>query len=302
MLAQPGPEALDRVALRPLLEHVLGDVEGVVVDGVALHPQGQALDQRRAAAFARLLDRAFRLAVDGEHVGAVDDHAVEAVRLGAVGDVLGREAEVRRSRVRPLVVVADEHHRQAADAGHVHRLVRVAARGRPLAEPADRDALLLADPEGERAADRDREHRREVADHRDRPEPQVGHVDVAVPPARGAVHPAHVVGEDAPGLQAAHDVHAQVAVKRRADVVGLHRRRDPDRGGLVPASRVERAGDLALLVEDVSALLEPARDQHVAVDRQQVLAVETRLPDLGQRADRLRFTRDRHRPETLSAR
>jgi hypothetical protein len=45
--------------------------------------------------------------------------------------------------------------------------VRVASRGRALAEPGDGNALLLADAEGERAADGDRKHRRQVADHRD---------------------------------------------------------------------------------------------------------------------------------------
>ena len=187
VLAQPGAEALDRIALGPLLEQLLGDVEGVVVDGVALHAERQALDQRRPAALARLLDRALRLAVDGEHVGAVDDHALEAVGLRAVGEVLDGVLEVRRRRVRPLVVVADEHDREAPHAGEVHPLVRVAARGRALAEPADRDALLLADPERERAADGDREHRRQVADHRDQAEPRVGHVHVAVPALRRPV-------------------------------------------------------------------------------------------------------------------
>src|SRR5213082_295199 len=55
------------------------------------------------------------------------------------------------------------------------------------------------------------------------------------------------------------------------DVDVVHRGRNADRGGFVPAPRVERAGDLALLVEDVAALLDPARDQHVAVDAEQVL-------------------------------
>ena len=41
---------------------------------------------------------------------------------------------------------------------------------RAFAEPGDRDALLLADAERERAADGDGKHRRQVADHRDQPE------------------------------------------------------------------------------------------------------------------------------------
>ena len=88
VVAQPGAEALDRVALRPLLEHLLGDVGRVVVHRVALHAEAQALDQRRAAALARLLDRALGLAVDGEHVGSVHDDALEPVGRGAVGEVL----------------------------------------------------------------------------------------------------------------------------------------------------------------------------------------------------------------------
>ena len=76
---------------------------------------------------------------------------------------------------------------------------------------------------------------------------------------------------------------------------GAHRRRDADRRGLVAAAGVERAGDLPLPVEDVPALLDPARDQHVPVDAEQVLAVEARVPDLAQGADRLRSRGDRHR-------
>src|SRR2546423_1867205 len=81
---QPGAEPYDRVALGPALEHLLRHVERVGVDGVTLHPQRQALDQRRPAAVARLVDRRLRLSVDGQDVGAVDDHAVEAVPLRAI--------------------------------------------------------------------------------------------------------------------------------------------------------------------------------------------------------------------------
>ena len=154
--AKPVAVALDRVLLRPLLEHVLRDVERVVVHRMPLHAEREALDQGRSAAGASLLDRALRLAVHGEDVGAVDDDALEAVGGGAIGDVLDRVAEVRRRRIRPLVVVADVHDRQAPDAREVHALVRVASRGRAFAEPADGDALVAADPECERHSRRDR--------------------------------------------------------------------------------------------------------------------------------------------------
>ena len=80
---------------------------------------------------------------------------------------------------------------------------------------------------------------------------------------------------------------------------GAHRGRDADRRRLVPAARVERAGDLPLAVEDVPALLDPARDQHVAVDAEQVLAVEARLLHLLERAARLGYARDRHADRRL---
>jgi hypothetical protein len=155
----------------------------------------------------------------------------------------------------------------------------------------------VADPECERAAGRDRQHRGQVADHRDQPELRVGHVDVAVPPVRGPVLAAHVLREDPPRLDPTRDVDAHVAVERCADVVRAHRRRDSYRRRLVAAARVERAGDLALAVEDVAPLLDTAGDQHVAVGAEQVVAVEARLAHLVKRPDGLCLSRDRHRAE-----
>ena len=159
---------------------------------------------------------------------------------------------------------------------------------------------LLADAERECATDGDGEHRGQVADHRDHPELRVGHVHVAVAAARRAVLAAHVLGEDPPGLDTARDVDAHVAVERRPDVFSSHRRGDADGGCLVAAAGVEGAGDLPLFVEDVPALLDPAREQHVAVDPEEVLAVETRLADLVQGGDGLGFPGDRHGVETLT--
>ena len=197
-------------------------------------------------------------------------------------------------RVRPLVVVADEDDGQLADAREVHPFVGVAARHGAFAGPRDRDAPLLADAERERAADSHRQHRGQVADHRDQPEVHVGHVHVAVLAVRRPVGAAHVLREDAPRLDAARDVDAHVSVQRSADVVGAHRHRHADRRGLVAAARVERAWDLPLAVEDVAALFDAARDQHVAIDLEQVLAVEAPLLHLLERAARLGYACDRH--------
>jgi hypothetical protein len=178
--------------------------------------------------------------------------------------------------------------------------VGVTAGRRAFAVPRDRDALLVADPEGERRADGHREHGGKVADHGDQAQLGIGHVDVSISAPRRPVLAAHVLREDPPGLDPASDVDAHVAVERCAHILRAHGRRDADRGRFVAAPGVERARDLPLLVEDVPALLDPARDQHGAVDPEQVLAVETCFADLAQRADRLGFADDRHRARTLT--
>src|SRR5829696_8607592 len=100
-----------------------------------------------------------------------------------------------------------------------------------------------------------------MADHGDEPEPIVGHMDVAVLALRRPVHAAHELGEDAPGLHAADDVDAHVAVERRANILRSHRRADADGRGFVPAAGVEASRDLSLLVKDVAALLDsPGED------------------------------------------
>src|SRR5919206_466971 len=53
----------------------------------------------------------------------------------------------------------------------------------------------------------------------------IGSLHVPVLALRRPVGTAHVLREDSPGLDAAHDVHAHVAVQRRPDVAGAHRRR-----------------------------------------------------------------------------
>ena len=165
----------------------------------------------------------------------------------------------------------------------------IAAGSRALAAPGDGDALLLANPECERHSHGDGQHRRQVADHRVQAEVCIPDVDVAVATVGRTVDAAHVLGEDPPRLDSTRDVHAHVPLQRAPDVVGSHRGRDAHGRGLVAAPRVERAGDLSLLVEDVAPLLDSAGDQHVAVDAQEVLAIEAGVLHFLERADRLGF-------------
>src|SRR2546430_16188868 len=71
--------ALDRIAARPELEHLLGYVAHVVVRAMAVHPHGHALDQRPPATGPRTLAGLGGRLEHGLHVVAVDLHAGEAV-------------------------------------------------------------------------------------------------------------------------------------------------------------------------------------------------------------------------------
>jgi len=71
---------------------------------------------------------------------------------------------------------------------------------------------------------------------------------------------------------------------------------------LADAIAIQEAGAFSMVLELMPEQLAPAdpgghhRHEHHA-DSEQVVPVETRLSHLGQRADRLGFTRDRHEAE-----
>ena len=206
----------------------------------------------RARSIGRL-----RGAVDGDDVGAVDDRPAKAVRGRPLGQVRHAVLEVRRRGVGEAVVVEHEHDREAAHARQVHRLVRVAARRAAVAQPAERDARLAC-ARGRRARSRP-----PPAASRGGARPSSACRGPTSPrwtlPSRPRVGPSlrpEVLGDDAPGRHSAHDVHAEVALGGAADVLRRHGPGRADRGRLVAATRVERAGDPALPVERVAALLD----------------------------------------------
>ena len=297
VLAHPDLEAAHRVGRGPAIVHLGRHVGRIVMHCVALHAQRHQLECGGPAARARALDRRARLAVDGEHVGAVDDDALEPVRRPARGQRGGGEVEVRRRGVGELVVVDHEHDREPPHAGEVHRLVRRAVGRRAVAEPAERDARLTAHAERERGADGDRQDRGQVG--RPREDADAGRdvlgAQVGVAAVGRPAHAAHVLAEHAPRLDAAVEVQAEVAVQRRRHVLGRHGRRHADRGRLVALAGVERPGQLALLVEHVPALVEAPREQQRMQDAQERVAVESERSRLLEPASGLRSPHARNR-------
>ncbi len=229
-------EALDRVFLAPVLELLRRHVAGVVVLGVALHAEGLGLDQRRAAAAPRPLDRPPRGLVDRQHVVAVDDLARDAVGRGARRDVLDPHLPVGGRRVGPAVVLDDQHQRHLEHRGEVQPLVEVARRGAAVADVGEGHQVLALHAAGERHAGHHRDHRAEHRDRRHQAARQVAEVGVAVLAAGRAVALGHVLHHDLARLDAPHEHRPQVADQRPHEVLRLegvgaaHRRSPPGRG------------------------------------------------------------------------
>ena len=94
----------DRVAPLPLLVQLLRHVAHVVVRAVAVHAHRLTLDQGGTSSGPRQIDRRARGLEDVLDVVAVDVHARESVRMGAL-DRVHRELELVRRRVREPVVL-----------------------------------------------------------------------------------------------------------------------------------------------------------------------------------------------------
>ena len=223
------------------------------------------LDERRAAAGARTLDRLARRLVDREHVAAVDAHAGDPVADRLVDERLRVRLRRDRRRDRPLVVVAEENERRLHHAGEVRALVERALARRAVAEERDRARALALqllaprEPGGVRHLRRDR--------HADR--------------ARRCSRPGSTSRRDAratscstvAGRHAAQQPDRRLAVAREDPVLvvervhgaGLHRL-------VVPEDRVR--ADAALPVVDDGALVVRAQQHHRAVELEQLLLAE----------------------------
>ena len=138
-------EALDRVAALPVLDVARMAVAGGVVGvRVRLDAVGEALDQRRAAARPRPLDRGARDRVDRGDVVAVDVEAGHAVPDRLVGQGRGTRLARERDADRELVVLHEEDGRRLPDGREVEGLVRVALARGPVAEVGHGHDRVLA--------------------------------------------------------------------------------------------------------------------------------------------------------------
>ena len=128
-------------ALLDLLARTVGLV--VVVRRVREEAVSLALDQGRSFARPSTVVRLLHHPEAREDVVAVDHEPGDPVPFGSTRDVCHCHLLGLWHADRVLVVLADEHDRQAVDRGDVQALVPVTLAGRTLAEPAADDAVLV---------------------------------------------------------------------------------------------------------------------------------------------------------------
>ena len=145
---------LDRILRRArFLELLLGPVDLRIADVVADEPVGVDREEDWALPAARVLERAPRRLVHRLHILAVDLDGLHSERDRALRDVLDRHVLPARRRLRPVVVLADEHGRNLPELRKIERLVERPDVGGTVAEEGDADAWFTAKPEGERGSD-----------------------------------------------------------------------------------------------------------------------------------------------------
>ena len=267
---------LDRVALRPLLEHLLGHVAHVVVRAVAVHAHRLGLDQRRARrrrGRARTPRRPRRTRPRRR-----------CRPPSRPGSRSWRRARPGRPRTRARWASS---RRTGCSRG---RTPPAAGARRPRSSPRATAPLAVEPSPNQVIATRGSPRIWNASARPHATSAMSGSIETiptqpssrspkcmlpSLPPV-DAAGAAHHLGEHAAGPHAAHEVRAEVAVQDAGAVARAERERRAHRHGLLAASVVEAARHLALAVEGERPLLGGAHEQHVAQKRAAVVARSAR--------------------------
>ena len=272
LLLEDLAEEQDRVVAHHLLDLLLRAVLAGVGHGVAAVAVGLDLEERRALLLARAVDRLGRgprapsSSVHPVHVAAGD-----AVGAAALVEVLHRRGAVERGAHAVAVVLDDVDDRQLPERGDVQGLVEGALVDGAVAEEAEHHLLGLA--QADRVAHA-RRHR-QVAAHDAVPAEVAGgdvvEVHAAALAAADAPDLPAQLGHQRPGVGAAGERVAVVAVGGDEVVVGPKEAHRRHRHRLLADVQVEEAADLALHVDLGAALLEPPDEEHGPVLRERLV-------------------------------
>ena len=272
--------ALQRVLLAPGLDFLGRAVGAVVVVGrVGQIAIRLALDERGPLAVAGPGHGRVGGRVHVEGIVAVDDDAGEPVGVGVLGDVLDGRLLGQGHGDGVAVVLADEDHGDAVNAGEVQRLVEVAFGRRPVAEVGDGHARVVA------RHLRGQGHARGVGDVGGDRRRTGDDVQRPAAPVAGHLAPARA-GVGGPGEDAEQHVvrrhpecehHAGVPVVGEHDIVSLADGPRRAHLGTLVALAAHDEGRLAHAVQAPDLLVEPAGQQDGAVHAEQVVVGESQL-------------------------
>jgi hypothetical protein len=228
------------------------------------HAERLALDQVRTFAGPGMRGRALGSFVHREDVITIHDFGGDAIGRAAVGHICAEHLLVEWSRIRVLVVVADQHQRRVRDRCEIDSFVPVAAAGSAVAEEAEGDVpaafVFLAESRAGRYGNRGADGAYDGDDF----EPQVAHVHVAVAAASEAADPAHVLSQHLAGSDAPDEVQTHVAVAGKEEVVGIRGQARPDTNGFLSTADVDATNDFPLPVElFFDAFLDFSGQEHV---------------------------------------
>ncbi len=216
----------------------------------------------------------------GDEVHPVHVVAGDAVRGAALVEVLHRGRAVERRAHAVAVVLDDVDHGQVPERAHVQRLVEGAFVHGAVAEEAEDDLVGLAQADAVAHAGGDGQ----VAAHDAVPaEVAPRHVVEVHAAALGAADAADLaaqLGEQGPGIGAAGEGVAVVAVRRDDVVVGAQQAHRADADRFLPDVQVQEAADLPFDVELRAALLEPPDEEHLLVECEGFVPVHGRLSSI----------------------
>lgn len=179
---------------------------------------GERLEQRRALARARALERAARSVAHRDRVVAVELLAGDPRRDAFLRQRLGGALQPARHRDRVLIVDDQRDKGQLPHAGRIERFVEIALRGRAIAEHGKRDARLISqlhrvgDADGMRQLLGDRHAERKIAR-------RLGKDVAALVPAPVQKHPVR--------RHSAQAQNSTLAVARQHDILACQHRAYP---------------------------------------------------------------------------
>src|SRR4029077_18953407 len=119
IILKPG----DGIALAPVVEQKLGKVIGSVVDGAAFHTHYFGVDERGTLAEARAFTSFVGGVVNLAGIGAIHDHARDAVSDSALSEIFHLKLHVGGHGVCPKIVFNEEHQAEALHGSKVDALI-----------------------------------------------------------------------------------------------------------------------------------------------------------------------------------